>query len=262
MNPTEIIDYWETKYSSGGGVESNFNLQPLLNGFLSAFSPGHSYHYVLNFKALQLRFISPSVREFIGVSPEKVTLHDLLAVAGEEQLKVIKVKEQVTHDFFFNYLPREELHDYKVTYLYKMKDHQGKSRVMLAQAIPLSLDSKGNLEDVLSVHADVSYLRIQPNTYVSFFNLKGGKSFVNINAEAGRFDPDGQSGQQVFGELTPRENEVISFLAKGLRSKEIAAKLHVSEHTVRKHRKNMLKKTNCSNTSELVSKFIMSGLWV
>jgi DNA-binding NarL/FixJ family response regulator len=43
-------------------------------------------------------------------------------------------------------------------------------------------------------------------------------------------------------ELTPRETEVVKLIAEGYSSREIAAVLHISEHTVERHRSNVLEK--------------------
>jgi two-component system, NarL family, response regulator len=42
--------------------------------------------------------------------------------------------------------------------------------------------------------------------------------------------------------LSPRETEVVKLIADGLRNKEIAAALHISEETVQGHVKNILAK--------------------
>ncbi|MBP7513405.1 MAG: hypothetical protein KA791_02585 [Flavobacteriales bacterium] len=51
---------------------------------------------------------------------------------------------------------------------------------------------------------------------------------------------------------TMREMEVIRKLAEGKSSKRIAHELHLSEHTVAAHRRNLLKRTGLKNTAELV----------
>jgi DNA-binding NarL/FixJ family response regulator len=52
--------------------------------------------------------------------------------------------------------------------------------------------------------------------------------------------------------LTPREIEIIRFIADGLTNHEIAAKLFLSTVTVDTHRKNMLAKLQLKNTASLV----------
>lgn len=50
-----------------------------------------------------------------------------------------------------------------------------------------------------------------------------------------------------------RELEIIRYLAEGMNSKEIAKRLFISEHTVRTHRRNMLKKLGLGSSSELTA---------
>lgn len=50
-----------------------------------------------------------------------------------------------------------------------------------------------------------------------------------------------------------REIEIIQCLAEGHNSKEIADKLFISEHTVRTHRRNLLKKLEVGSSSELIT---------
>lgn len=58
-----------------------------------------------------------------------------------------------------------------------------------------------------------------------------------------------------------REMEVIRELANGKVSKEIAASLHISVHTVNTHRRNLLERTGMRNTPELVRMAMAQG-WV
>lgn len=58
-----------------------------------------------------------------------------------------------------------------------------------------------------------------------------------------------------FGELTERENELVSLLLKGLTRKEISEKVHLSVHTVNTHCKNIYLKLGINKKSELFSMF-------
>ncbi|MEI6947185.1 response regulator transcription factor [Paraflavisolibacter sp. H34] len=61
--------------------------------------------------------------------------------------------------------------------------------------------------------------------------------------------------------LTKRELEVVELLVTGQSSKEIAARLNVSDRTVEVHRFNILKKLNLKNTAALVNHVNNSGIW-
>lgn len=52
--------------------------------------------------------------------------------------------------------------------------------------------------------------------------------------------------------LSPRELEIIELICKGRSSKEIAANLNLSEHTVLTHRKNISRKTGTNNAASLI----------
>jgi DNA-binding NarL/FixJ family response regulator len=52
--------------------------------------------------------------------------------------------------------------------------------------------------------------------------------------------------------LTKREVEIICMIARGGSGDEIAEKLFVSEHTIRTHKKNILKKLSLGKTTDLV----------
>ena len=52
--------------------------------------------------------------------------------------------------------------------------------------------------------------------------------------------------------LSEREKEVLILICKGMSNKEIGNMLFISKRTVDKHRANILDKTNCKNTANLV----------
>jgi DNA-binding NarL/FixJ family response regulator len=60
--------------------------------------------------------------------------------------------------------------------------------------------------------------------------------------------------------LTAREREIITLVAQGLTSKEIAARLYISVATVETHRTNLMTKLGVRNVAELMSHAFQSGL--
>jgi DNA-binding NarL/FixJ family response regulator len=60
--------------------------------------------------------------------------------------------------------------------------------------------------------------------------------------------------------LTRREVEVLQMLAAGLMNKEIAARLNISEHTVKFHVASILGKLGAATRTEAVSLGIRRGL--
>lgn len=66
--------------------------------------------------------------------------------------------------------------------------------------------------------------------------------------------------RKVREQLTTREVEVLSQLAKGLANKEIADTLGISEHTVKDHLKNILGKLQVADRTEAVTTAIQRGI--
>lgn len=60
--------------------------------------------------------------------------------------------------------------------------------------------------------------------------------------------------------LSLREKEILFQICKGLSNQEIGEKLFISKRTVDKHRANILAKTSCKNTANLVVYAIKNGL--
>jgi two-component system NarL family response regulator len=60
--------------------------------------------------------------------------------------------------------------------------------------------------------------------------------------------------------LTPRETEVVQLIAKGLRNKEIAVALNVTEETAKMHVKNILSKLNVNDRSAVVAVAVRRGI--
>jgi DNA-binding NarL/FixJ family response regulator len=63
-----------------------------------------------------------------------------------------------------------------------------------------------------------------------------------------------------FRNITPREIEIISYLAEGYSTKEISGKLFISSKTVERHKSNLFIKLKLRNTAQLVKVALENGL--
>jgi DNA-binding NarL/FixJ family response regulator len=70
-------------------------------------------------------------------------------------------------------------------------------------------------------------------------------------APSGELDPD---------HLTERELDVLQLVVRGLRNKEIAAGLGISENTTKFHLRNILDKLHAQNRAEVVARAMREGL--
>lgn len=77
-----------------------------------------------------------------------------------------------------------------------------------------------------------------------------------LTAQAARLTA-AEAGQQP---LTPRETQVLACLAEGLGNKHIAARLHISEHTVKSHVAAVFAKLHAASRAEAVALGARYGL--
>jgi two-component system response regulator NreC len=68
------------------------------------------------------------------------------------------------------------------------------------------------------------------------------------------------SAPEAREELTPREQEVLTYIAEGYSNREIADALVISVKTVDRHRENLMRKLQLHNRVELVKYAIEKGL--
>jgi DNA-binding NarL/FixJ family response regulator len=70
----------------------------------------------------------------------------------------------------------------------------------------------------------------------------------------------GRMGRRVVSQLSPRELEVLSLVARGLSNKEIAAALHLVEGTVKVHLTSILAKLDVSDRTQAILAAVKRGI--
>jgi RNA polymerase sigma factor (sigma-70 family) len=83
---------------------------------------------------------------------------------------------------------------------------------------------------------------------------------VELDASARREREDRESVEARFAKLTPREREVLTYVAAGRLNKQIAAALGTVEQTVKVHRKRAMDKLGVRSVAELVRLTERAGL--
>ncbi len=101
--------------------------------------------------------------------------------------------------------------------------------------------------------------------YTASKPLRGTDNLISYSLQIDKLDELSRKVGRVLGEykfihryflhyqsLTPREIEILTFIAYGDTNQRISDKLFISKATVKQHRKNIKKKTECRNIVELV----------
>lgn len=258
----EVLDTWKKPFQGEVSELKAYQYSEQLKKMAGLFSPGPQYYYILDLPNLNMEFISESVEEVLGVSAKQASIEMFIERLVPQQKEAMIKKEAVVIDFFCNHLPAEDILSYKSVYLCNVRDVNDKPHTILHQATPLTLTSSQRPKHILVVHTDVSHLVVQHKGPLNFICLDKGKSFYDVPFEQGVFDPhaDNEAKPHLLDVFSKREMEVIRRISEGLNTNEIAEKMHISVHTLRTHRRNMLIKSKCKNIHELLAQCLMAGL--
>jgi DNA-binding CsgD family transcriptional regulator len=217
----------------------------------SIISTGPFCYFVIDFFNMGLSNVSPSLQELTGFDPGTVTFNDILSAIHPDDVDFVVKAEAFLTRFFFENIGREKLLNYKISYNFRGKLNTGDYVMFNHQAMMLTLDENGGYGKSLNINTRIDHLTNINNYKVSLIGLNGEPSFMGVDID--------KSLQQAEP-YSKRETDVIRLLAEGLSSKEIADRLFISELTVKTHRKNILEKADCKNTTQLISVCIRQGL--
>ncbi len=219
------------------------------------FSAGSFYYYIMNFETLKMEYVDDRIQSVLGVNPKDWGLNKVFELVHPEDLKQMYRKEEKAVDFILNRIPAEDILKYKVVYVLRLRHANGSYKTILQQSKTLSVSEDGKVQHVLGIHTDVSYLNMPVDHKISFIG-DGRPSFFSLSTNDD-FVPEKLDHHNLF---TPREKEILAIIAKGKTFGEIANILNISPHTINTHKKNILKKTDCRNSTELIARCVRDGI--
>jgi NarL family two-component system response regulator YdfI len=170
------------------------------------------------------------------------TVASLAPFARSTELDVIVVDSNSIHDLLL-----EPTSEAAIVLLTEVSDARSISR-LLRSGVRAILSRESEPDDVLS----------------AIFAVYDGLVLLSMPAAESLAAVFGGQPLQVEDELseeiTSRETDVLRMLAEGLVNKDIAARLGISEHTVKFHISSILDKLGASTRTEAVTQGIRRGL--
>ena len=167
---------------------------------------------------------------------------NLMSFARSADLDVIVIDSDVIHDLFV-----QPTSDGAIVLLTEVSHARSISR-LLRSGVRAILSRESNPDHVLSA------------IYAAYDGLVL-LSTATADSLAGVFgDQLAEVDDELSEEITSRETEVLRMLAEGLVNKDIAARLGISEHTVKFHISSILDKLGASTRTEAVTLGIRRGL--
>ena len=232
--------------------EKDLNIEiELHKKLLNFFQVGDYCYFIVNGINGKFEYLHSSVFEIYGHNSEEFTMENFLGFIHPDDLGYFITCENTVVDFFSR-LPPDKIQKYKVRYDYRVRKANGKYIRILHQVLTIHSTDEGGIIRTLVSHTDISHLKKDNTSSLSFIGLEGEPSYIDVAIVNSSF----KYKKEV---VTKREKAIIYQLAMGQSSRQIGIELGISKHTVDTHRKNILKKTECKSVAELISKSIEKG---
>lgn len=158
---------------------------------------------------------------------------------------------------FLKKLPLVDYDKYIISYNYRFKNPNDEYIIILQRFSYIPGETSTEPAGIVGVAFDITHFKNDTtivHTIERVENTPGG----NINKLIfKKVHPVVEDPVQQI--LSKREKEILSLLAMGFSSKQIAFALKLSINTVNNHRKNMLYKTNSRSSSELMKYAVKHG---
>lgn len=244
----DIFNEVRRKWSEIGQYASREDLRIELDFYkkiFDIFQAGDFYYFVFNPSQSKIELASDSLEQVLGYKKEKFEIADLLANIHPDDLPLFVDFESTVVDFKQN-LPREKLMKYKSRYNYRLRKSNGEYIHILQQSITIQVDEFGAVVRNLVFHTDITDISSSNKMKLSFIGLEGEPSYMNVQPLI-----NFSRRKEIF---TRREKEILGYVIQGLTSEKIAEITCCSIHTIRNHRKNILRKSGCKNLNDLLVK--------
>ena len=250
----KVMNVWASENKIIRPLKKELLLE-IIDQIASLFSVGLFYYYIVNFENLEMEMVHKGTQEILGLNPQEFNIKKLLDIMHPDDIASMANKERTAVEFLLKTIPTEDIPLYKVVYMFRLRDSKGVYKKILHQAKALTVSEDGKIQQVLGIHTDISHLNIPLNENISFISSKR-PSYYSLET-SGPLNLQKISYKELFSK---REKEIIKKISDGFNFNEIAQDLYLSPHTINTHKKNILKKSGCKNTPELITKCIIEGV--
>jgi DNA-binding CsgD family transcriptional regulator len=210
--------------------------------------------YLLNFETQQYPFVSQSIISIMGYTNKEIMKLGRAFIVSRVHPDDMKIHAGKPFQRFIEYtrqLSKDELKNCRFSINFRFKRKDGMYLKILQQYVVLEVNDAGYPLLCLGLITDITDHKADNKVVFSISKYDKKKGFEVISTDT--------FPQQALS-ISKREHEVVKHILAGLSSKQTADKLHLSKYTIHAHRRNILHKTNCKNTAELLNYAMLNGL--
>jgi len=213
---------------------------PLLQEINTMMKKNKQFFYVADMVEMKIMYTCSAIKQMLGIEVPEFDPHSQFEMTHPDDMlrhnvsrsKMVRIANEL-------YISGE---DYRImsTNL-RFKHNDGHYINCLVQAYNFSHKYPKQSVYSLFIKTDINW----------FGPIKNGYNYY-VGKDKSYFRLPDKELIETGNIFTDREFEIIDLIRQGFDSKTIGEKLFISSHTVDTHRRNILKKTNYQNTSELI----------
>ncbi|WP_162055946.1 LuxR C-terminal-related transcriptional regulator [Pontibacter pamirensis] len=210
--------------------------------FEKVLNQSYCFCFSIDFSKMRYIYLSEGTKRVLGYDRDEWFKKGLdfafqiLLPSDRETLK--QIHEELFRQYYS--FPVEARKKLSFTFDFNVRAANGSTVRLNHYTTFVKIDPSGNPLVDFSICTDITPVK---STGPSLLTIKKEDELV------GMFSFEGEGKEAI---LSKREKEVLKLLSDGLTSERIGEKLFITTATVSTHRKNMLQKTGCKNTVELV----------
>lgn len=248
-----LIDVWNDYADVLNNKHQILSSPSIENIIGEMFALGEFYYYVINIGNSTLSNHHPNILKMHGIKNYPDNLDEIIDLIHPDDLDFVMNAERMCLEKMKEIDGFKYQQQLKSSYCFRMRTAKGNYEMFHHQALHTQKDENGKLLQAVNIHTNIQHITSE-NPYTVLLSGIGGRTdFHQMHYKKNFTDQPKES-------LSKRELEILNYITKGYSASEIAKLLHISFYTVRTHRKNILRKTNSKNTSDLMRNCFQWGL--
>lgn len=210
-----------------------------------------NYFFILENFENKISNISVSFKDIHGLNPKECNFKDIVDLVHQEDLANFIMSSQIRTAFFSNEIKTKNINQFNQSIFFRIRIKTGDFKIINQQSIVIELKDNGQIQKSLIIHTVLENIFPSKKNILKLVFQQEKPKLYPFNLVKAR--------ENTF-KISKRELEIIQLIHAGFENLEISNRLFISLNTVKKHRSNILKKTACNNTAQLLNKCISEGV--
>lgn len=229
---TTLLD-WQAKQCGAATVSHRFSLH-------NCILLPHQVAYIVECRTGKVLEATPRFGKIFGYAQQELTdVQQLYEQITKADLPATLHHTHRILDWIFKNESVPPMED-GAEFCYNIRTKSGRIARLLRQTATCG-KANGKVTHTLGILTDISH-----------YDATRKSTVRALGPTACYFDESISAINNTRAFLSKRECEILLLVARGMTSKSIATALHISSHTVDKHRRNMLHKLEATNTPEMI----------